>query len=230
MAVVITERLIQQRASSGLSSRSRVRPQILFFHSTGRRTFSFPFAPREVSYSQLAGEFNEIKRPGGFPILERSGAQLMQVSMQFRVADLASRGSESTENRLNMLREIAVWPGFVLVTNMDSFLSRPTFPTQRWLGAKFAKFLITDLGIEIVQRNLNNYATQADVSLTLTEDRNPFVFTTVLPRIQYEDAPQRVSGAAAIAAGGGPGAPASGGSGSSGGGARPAEDFLSFRP
>jgi hypothetical protein len=214
MPKVITAFNIRRQVDTGFGERAFARPQLLFFHSLGRETFWFPYAPREVSYSQLAAQYNEIRRPGAFPIIERSAPQLMQVSMEFRVADPKSNGTLPIENRLDQLRTMALWPGFILVTNMDSFLSRPAFPTQTWAGAKFAKFLMTDLTIDIVHRDLNNYATQADIRLTLTEDRNPFVFSTVLPRITYEEDPERVSAAAAAAAaaaGGGGGAGPSGG-------------------
>jgi hypothetical protein len=176
-------------------NRALVRPQLLFFSPVGRSTFTFPFAPREISYSRLANSYNEIDRPGNFPILERSAPQLMQVSMQFRVADPVSNGMAPIEKRLDMLRGMALFPGQVLVSNMDSFLSRPSFPTVEWLGVKWAWFRITDLGIDVVNRNLSNRATQANVSMTLTEERNPWVPAIALPRITYEESPQRVSAA-----------------------------------
>lgn len=204
--------LIRKHVFNGWGDRAFVRPKLIFFHSAGKETFWFPYAPREVSYSQLASEYNEIKRPGAFPIIERTAPQLMQVSMEFRVAEPSSNGMTPVENRLDQLRFMALWPGFVLVTDMDTFLSRPKFPTQIWNGAKFAKFLITDMSIDIIQRDLNNYATQADVRLTLTEDRNPFVFSTVLPRIEYNEEPQRQTAAGATqAASGSPDAAPSGG-------------------
>jgi hypothetical protein len=90
---------------------------------------------------------------------------------------------------------------------MDSFLSRPSFPTLVWNGVKWAWFRITDLSIDVTNRNLSNKATQANANLTLTEERNPWVPAITLPRITYEEEPQRVSvaGQAAPAA---PGAPA----------------------
>jgi len=193
----------------GLAQRNRalVRPQLLFFSPIGRSTFTFPYAPREVSYSRLANTYAEIDRPGNFPILDRTAPQLMQVSMQFRVADVASKGMAPIERQLDLLRGMAVFPGQVLVSNMDSFLSRPSFPTLVWNGVKWAWFRITDLSIDVTNRNLSNKATQANANLTLTEERNPWVPAITLPRITYEEEPQRVSvaGQAAPAA---PGAPA----------------------
>lgn len=185
--------LIYERERRGMLDRAFVRPQLLYFHPWGQSTFVFPYAPREVSYSNLAQEFSEIKRPGQFPILDRSNPQLMQVSMEFRVADPGSNGMKQIEDRLNILRGMGVFGGAVLVSNMDAFLSRPVIPTVVWNNIKWAWFRITDLSIDIVQRDLFNYATQADVRMTLTEDRNPYVPATVLPKIVYEDEPRRVS-------------------------------------
>jgi hypothetical protein len=88
---------------------------------------------------------------------------------------------------------------------MDAFLSRPIAPTgeirQGGRVAKFAAFRMTDLSIDVVYRNLSNAATQADVSMTLVEDRNPFVFASVLPKIDYSDTPQNRAAAAGAAAG-----------------------------
>jgi hypothetical protein len=195
-------------------TRSRVRPQILHTGPFGTLTFTFPYAPREVSYSRLAGTYAEIERPGQYPILDRSANQLMQVSLQFRVADPlnfkpngewgGSGGLSSIEGQLDKLRQMALFPGRILVSQMDAFLSRPIAPTgeirQGGRVAKFAAFRMTDLSIDVVYRNLSNAATQADVSMTLVEDRNPFVFASVLPKIDYSDTPQ--NRAAAAAAGG----------------------------
>jgi hypothetical protein len=211
-----TNFLAAERERRGLLDRAFVRPQLLYFHPWGQSTFVFPYAPREVSYSNLAQEFNEIKRPGQFPILDRVAPQLMQVSMEFRVADPGSNGLKPVEDRLNILRGMGVFGGAILVSNMDAFLTRPVIPTVVWNGIKWAWFRMTDLSIDIVQRDLFNYATQADVRMTLTEDRNPYVPASVLPKIVYEDEPRRQSAAGAASSpssGGGGGAAPAGGAG-----------------
>lgn len=206
-----SNRVVRLLAKTGQLNRALVRPQLLYFHPWGQSTFTFPYAPREVSYSNLAQQFNEIKRPGQFPILDRVAPQLMQVSLDFRVADPVSKGGAPIEGRLNTLRSMGVFGGAILVTNMDAFLTRPVIPTIVWNNVKWAWFRMTDLNIDVVNRNLSNVATQADVRMTLTEDRNPYVPAAVLPKITYEEEPARVSAvgkaasptAAPAAAGGG---------------------------
>lgn len=215
--------LIRERESRGLLDRSFSRPQLLFFGPLGNVTFTFPYAPREVSYSQLAAQHNEIRRPGAYPIIDRVNPQLMQVSMEFRVADRKSKGASSVESKLNDLRRIALFPGSVLVSGMDTYLSRPIAPTVVWQNANWAWFKITDLNIDVVQRDLFNQATQADVRMTLTEERNPYIPAVVLPRIVYEDEPVRRSTAGAQRNQGGGGSSGSQGGGSSG---RPITDAL----
>lgn len=183
-------------------TRARVRPQILHEGPFGRLTFTFPYAPREVSYSRLAGTYAEIERPGQYPILDRTANQLMQVSLQFRVADPltvkegwgGSGGLASVEPQLNTLRQMALFPGRILVTQMDTFLSRPIAPTGIIGNWRFAAFRMTDLSVDIVRRNMSNLATQADISMTLVEDRNPFVFSAVLPKIEYPPEPTQRGG------------------------------------
>ena len=179
----------------GLAERKRasVSAQLFFFSPLGNLTFNFPFAPKEVSYGSIANTYAQINRPGAFPIIDRTAPQLMTASMQFRVADVESRGSFPIEKELDKLRGMALLPGRLLVGGMDSFLSKPSFPTVRWAGANWAWWRMTDLSIDIVQRTLANKARQANVSLTLTEDRNPWIPTVALPPIVYFDEPIRAS-------------------------------------
>jgi hypothetical protein len=184
--------LIANRNNGG--TRARVRPEILFVNPWGKSTFKFPYAPRQVSYSALANEYANIERPGNFPIIERVAPQLMQVSLEFRVADNTTRGIGPIESHLNHLRLMALFPGHVILSNMDAYLSRPVAFTDKYFSWQFSKFVISDLSITVVNRNLSNVATQADVQMTLTEDRNPWVPSIGLPRIQYDDAPQTATG------------------------------------
>jgi hypothetical protein len=191
---------------NSLAERKRpsVQAQLLFFSPLGNLTFNFPFAPREIQYGSLANTYSTINRPGTYPILDRTAPQLMTVSMQFRVANRDSGGSFPIEKELDILRGMGLLPGRLLVTNMDAFLSKPTFPTVTWNGGKFAWFRLTDLSIDIVSRTLQNRARQANVSLTLTEDRNPWVPVVTLPPIDYSEEERAAPAAAAPAAAGVP--------------------------
>ena len=159
--------------------------------------FSFPFAPVEISYSNMTQRWNEIERPGDFPILDTAGPSLMKVQMKFRVADKQSNGIASCEPQLNQLRLMAIDSGPVWIVGMDTYLSRPVFPTVTAFGISLARLRITDMGVDIIRRNSNNQATQADVSLSLMEDRSPYIPAVQLPAIVYEDLVKRASEAAA---------------------------------
>ena len=171
----------------------------------GARTFVFPYAPVEVSYSDLSRQYADIARPGDFPLIDSVGPRLMKVQMQFRVADPASNGTVSIENALDTLRLMSLFPGPILVTNMDGFLSRPIAPTARGYGLALAFFRMTELSITVKRRNRENRATQADVQMSLSEDRNPYIAAIALPPIDYSEAPERR--ATVAVSGGAPPAP-----------------------
>jgi hypothetical protein len=78
---------------------------------------------------------------------------------------------------------------------MDTYLSTPiapSFATTYAGGIYLALFRIADLSVTIKRRNVFNQATQADISLSLIEDRNPVIADVTLPAISYDDAVARV--------------------------------------
>lgn len=152
--------------------------------------FNLPYAPVEVSYSDLANKWEEYKRPGDFSIVDSSGPSNLKVQMQFRYADPNSSGNTSIEADLNRLRFIGLDSSPVWFVNMDTYLSTPVAPSfvVDFLGIRLALFRIADLSITIKRRNNQNQATQADVSLSLIEDRSPLVADVSLPTISYEQA------------------------------------------
>jgi hypothetical protein len=161
----------------------------------GQVRFTLPYAPVEVSYSDVSNKWEEYKRPGDFSIIDSSGPSNLRVQMQFRYADPISGGNASIEADLNRLRFIGLDPAPVFFTNMDTYLSTPIAPSfvSEWAGGiRIALFRIADLSVTIKRRNVFNQATQADISLSLIEDRNPLIADVTLPRISYDDAVARV--------------------------------------
>jgi hypothetical protein len=156
--------------------------------------FTLPYAPVEVSYSDLSNKWEEYKRPGDFSIVDSTGPSNLKVQMQFRYANPVSGGNTSIEADLNRLRIIGLDPAPVFFANMDTYLSTPIAPSfvVDFLGIRIALFRIADLSVTIKRRNVLNQATQADISLALIEDRNPLVADVTLPRISYNDAVARV--------------------------------------
>jgi len=156
--------------------------------------FNLPYAPVEVSYSDLSNKWEEYKRPGDFSIVDSTGPGNLKVQMQFRYADPRSSGNASIESDLNRLRFIGLDSSPVFFVNMDTYLSTPIAPSfvVDFLGIRIALFRIADLSVTIKRRNKQNQATQADISLSLIEDRNPLIADVSLPTIAYEDAVVRV--------------------------------------
>ncbi len=198
-------------AQTSIQTQVAVKAKLTHYSVYGARDFVFPYAPVEVSYSNLSRQYTELSRPGDFALLDSVAPQLMKVSIQFRVADVNTHGQASIEPSLDNLRQISLVPGAILITNMDGYLSRPIAPTIEFLGLRLAFFRITELSVNVKRRNRNNEATQADCQMTLTEDRNPYVPVIALAPIDYSETPTRVVGSV----------------GTSGSGAGPArENFL----
>lgn len=181
-------------AGQGVATQSRVKASLVHYTPYGERTFNFPYAPVEVNYSGLARNYAEINRPGDFPLIEVASIPLMKLQMEFRVADPATNGLASIQTRLDELRLMGLLPGPIRVFNMDGYVTNPIAPTVIFYGLRLAMFRMTDLSVTIKRRNLENQPTQADVQLTLTEDRNPWIPTVSLPPINYEYTPTRASG------------------------------------
>lgn len=161
----------------------------------GLTRFNLPYAPVEVSYTDMSNNFEEYKRPGDFSILDTTGPRNLKVQMQFRFADAPSRGFDSIEGELNRLRLIGLDQGPVWFVNLDAYLSRPIAPSfdifYNNVSIRLALFRIQELSVTVMRRNKYNEATQADISLSLIEDRNPLVADVLLPPIVYDEVPQR---------------------------------------
>jgi hypothetical protein len=177
----------------------------------GLNEYVFPFAPVEVTYSNIARQFVEIKRPGDWAIIDDAGPSLIQAQMQFRISDRASYGQQPCEDQIEKLRTIGLWAVPCVFLGLDSLISRPSIPSVRFILngqlIAFSFWNILDLGISVIRRNAFGQATQADVSLTIIENRNPNVEVVRLPFIDFSDSPQRQAGTP------NPGGPGGGGGG-----------------
>lgn len=156
--------------------------------------YVFPFAPVEVQYSNIARSFKEIPRPGDWAIIDDAGPQLIQAQMQFRISDRVSYGQQPCEDQIEKLRLIGLWAIPCQILGLDSLLSRPGLPAVKNATGSFTYWNILDLSIAVIRRNNSGEATQADVSLTLIENRNPNVQVVSLPFIDFSDSPQPQAG------------------------------------
>ena len=189
-------------AGASIQTQVAVKAKMTHYSIYGAVEFVFPYAPVEVSYSGLSRQYVDLPRPPDYPLLDSAGVQLMKVAIQFRVADPKTHGQASIESQLDNLRLISLFPGTIIVTNMDGYLSRPIAPTVTFLGMRLAVFRITELTVNVKRRNRKNEATQADCQMTLTEDRNPYVPVVSLAPIDYVDQPTRVVGSVGTSGGG----------------------------
>lgn len=153
------------------------------------RRFIFPFAPKDVAYSNLSSVWTEVNRTGRHPIVDWSGFQLLKVSFTFELVDKTSTDAAqprdgfglyfSVDEKINLLRQMALAPYPVSFLNMDTFFSKelryPLFTQGRGV-----EFVITDFAVQSVQRtppsnqgpveaSLPNQISRASCTMTLQE-------------------------------------------------------------
>ena len=126
-----------------------------------QRRFIFPFAPKDISYSNLSSVWTEINRTGRTPVVDWTGFQLLKVSFTFElVARTATDISQprdgfglnfSIDEQINTLRQMATAPYPVSFLNMDTFFSKELrYPL--YTKGRGVEFVITDFAVQSVQR------------------------------------------------------------------------------
>ena len=151
--------------------------------------FVFPYAPVEVNFENIAASYEEVKRAGKYPTLAFSGYQLTKAALNFRLAHRASGGQFEVETQIDTLRAMATVPFPIYFTGgVDKLLLQGVRGIR---GRSSAWWRITDMSINVLARDLNNKATQADVQMTMTEERNPSIPVVFLSPISYNDYPPR---------------------------------------
>lgn len=153
------------------------------------RRFVFPFAPKDVAYSNLSSVWTEINRTGRHPIVDWSGFQLLKVSFTFELVDKTSTDVAqprdgfglyfSVDEKINLLRQMATAPYPVSFLNMDTFFSKELrYPL--YTQGRGVEFVITDFAVQSVQRtppsnqgpteaSLPNQISRASCTMTLQE-------------------------------------------------------------
>lgn len=151
-------------------------------------TYYFPFEPIDIQFSGLANEYVTIDRPGTYPLVERKGSQLAQVSFSFLVINRQSRGVLGIESDLRFLNKFVSAQAPVQFSGTGTFLtsisrafSSASLTPRAW---RITEFSITTKG-KTETGNIN----QAECSITLMEDRNPTVKLVKLPAISYKETP-----------------------------------------
>jgi hypothetical protein len=163
----------------------------VFFGTT--TSFEFPASPLEISFSNISSAYQEVPRPGRYPILIFEELSLTRVNISFRLFKKYTGGLISVEDEMKKLRSMATAPGYVWFQGIDKMLQEPLQPVLLDGGTSrnTAWWRITDFSMDVVYRNTFNQATQVDCEIQLTEERNPSIPTLVLPAISYAPDPPR---------------------------------------
>lgn len=149
--------------------------------------FQLPYNPIQVRYGSLSDEIAQISRPGTTPIVAFKAHRLMTVDFSFILAYPGDGLSQSVDKEIATLRKFAASSDRVIqLINFDSLTNSP-FPYRNKSQERFSSglfFSIVELNIESIRRNKNNQITQANVTLSLVENRNPRINPTFIPPLR----------------------------------------------
>lgn len=156
----------------------------------GVDSFEFPFAPREVSFEDLAGDVVEIARAGRYPHTEYRAPKLQKIAFDFRIADRDTGGIKPVDEQLDKLRTIALRDGVVQISGLDNLITYSN-PAQN-IRYDAAWYRITNFALRSVQRTVDyqyvgsaHRIAIADCSMTLVENRNDQLPIITVPRLYY---------------------------------------------
>jgi hypothetical protein len=158
--------------------------------------FQLPYNPLQVTYGDLSDEVTQIARPGTTPIIAFKSHRLMTVDFSFIVAQPGDGLATSVDSSLQNLRKFAASSNRVIsLLNFDSLTNTPfvfrNSTQERLTDGLF--FNIVSLEIQSVRRNKNNEITQANVNISLVENRNPLINVAFIPPLKYTKKPGKCS-------------------------------------
>jgi hypothetical protein len=154
--------------------------------------FVFPYNPREFNLGQLSDETAQIARPATTPILAFKSHRLMTVNFTALIAHPGDGLVTSVDKELQVLRKFASSSDKVFeLLNYDIFTNTPynyrNMSVERNSGLFFS---ISEMTINVIRRNRMNLITQANVEISLIENRNPkmnIAFITPLAPVKETD-------------------------------------------
>lgn len=138
--------------------------------------FHLPYNPIQVQYGDLGDEITQIPRPATTPIVAFKAHRLLTIDFNFIVAQPGDGLATSVDDKLQILRRFAASGHRVIsLLNFDSLTNLPFAFRNASVEARTNGlfFNIVDMSISVVRRNKNNQISQAEVSLSLVENRNP---------------------------------------------------------
>ena len=150
---------------------------------TEEQDFIFPYSPREVNVGQLADEMVQIPRPGTTPIVAFKSHRLMTLDFTALIAHPGDGLIRDVEKEIFNLRSFASNSKKVFqLINYDVFTREPyvfrNMSEERVSGLFFS---ITDMSVDVTRRNKENLITQANVKISLVENRNPRINIVLIP-------------------------------------------------
>lgn len=147
-------------------------------------SFTFPFTPAQIQYSNLSPELSELSRPGKMPLVAFSNFRSRQIAIKFLVAVPMDGMFTTVDDDILLLFDMANTARPVFFTNMDKQISNPLGQTD---ASKNIFWSITDMNLSSIRRNEDNQITAAEVNLTLVENTNKAVIVGSLPPISYAE-------------------------------------------
>ena len=147
--------------------------------------YKFPYAPVEVSFDSVGSEYQQIDRPGDYPLIDRKQPNLLRATFEFRVAHRPSNGLQPVSRDIEYLRRMASQDKPVSIVGLGAYFDGITYLSTREQANVL--FRIMDLSVKVVRRGPNNEPWQAEAQITLIEDRNPFIMTASIAAIRYDD-------------------------------------------
>ncbi len=152
--------------------------------------FYFPFSPGEISYEQLSNEIVEVPRAGRTPLVMYKSQKLMKLSFEFMLAVPFDGMVESVSDSIELLRKMSTdTTRSVQFFNFDDMLTKSLFLSKAPITSfsiieKTNRFFIADLTISSIRRNANNQITNANVSISFIENRNPDITIVDIPKFK----------------------------------------------
>lgn len=137
-------------------------------------TFTFPFAPTDISIDGLSDEYAQLNRPGRLPLVRFAKKKPITVSIKVLVTHSSRRGIFSAEENLILLGTIAKSQTDLVITGLGPLVGD-------------FKYRITDMSATVNRLSPNQEITMASVSLALTQVE--FIDQMVPGMIRIKDIP-----------------------------------------
>lgn len=168
--------------------------------SKGNYVYAFPYAPKQIQYSNVASDYVTIDRPANYPLIEWRAPKLSQISFSFLVAHRPSHGVVSVEQQMEFLNKFVAYRAPIMFTGMGPHLNSIIRAGNTGTGTMgigntrtFRAWRVTDFSYSTKDIDENGNMTQVECQISLSEDRNPDVTIINLPRIVYQYKPVQTS-------------------------------------